>query len=335
MKKYLNIIIAIGLLGQYSIVGQSIINVYPDSLVSPLNINFTPGCFFGPKTLPAYNDFMNNDIYQNAIRTNAIESALNNSSNLSECLTLLSTYQNDLISLSAKCNKLIFIFEKMPLWLSSHTDGSPAAIPGYYVYNTKPPANWDLWQIVVDSITSRIINKFGLSNAAFEIWNEPDMGSWTGTMSEYFELYKRTYDGIRSASKNAIIGGPSVNYWGNNIYWQPPYGYISNQLGDSSLIGQLLDSAASWNKVPDFISFHHFNITYQSFANACKYIQQKCNSLSIQQPEIIISEWNAPSAVRDKPLATSYMIKAQIEMAKTTIDNNSIAAWQDFNPSTS
>jgi hypothetical protein len=335
MNKLLKIIAILGLIEHNLVNGQTILNIYPDSLIAPLNINFTPGCFFHPKTVPAYNDFMNNGIYQNVIRTNAIESAMNNSTNLSECLSLLSTYKADLVTLSIKCSKLIFIFEKMPLWLSSSMDGSPAAISGYYVFNTKPPANWDLWQIAVDSIASKIINQFRISNAVFEIWNEPDMGSWTGTMAEYFELYKRTYDGIKSASSTAIIGGPSVNFWGNNIYWQPPYGYISNQLGDSSLIGQLLDSAVLWNKIPNFISFHLFNLNHQSFSNACNYIQQKCNSLSIPEPEIVISEWNAPSAVRDKPLATSYMIKAQIEMAKTTIDNNSIAAWQDFNPGTS
>jgi hypothetical protein len=334
MNKLLKIIIATGLFWQNVVSGQSVLNIHPDSLIAPVNVNLTPGCFFGPKTLPAYNDFMNNGIYQNVIRTNAIESAMNNSSNLSECLSLLSSYKTDLLSLSAKCNKLIFIFEKMPLWLSSSTDGSPASVPGYYIYNTKPPANWNLWQAAVDSIASKIINEFGISNAVFEIWNEPDMGSWTGTTAEYFELYKRTYDGIKSANNAAIIGGPSVNFWGNNIYWKPPYGYISNRTGDSSLIGQLLDSAAHWNRIPNFISFHLFNINHQSYSNACRYIQQKCNSLSIPQPEIIISEWNAPSYVRDTPLATSYMIKSQLEMSKTDINNNSIAAWQDFNYST-
>ncbi|MBI2271844.1 MAG: T9SS type A sorting domain-containing protein [Bacteroidetes bacterium] len=335
MSKLLKIIIAIGLLGQNSVKGQSVLNIYPDSLIAPVNENFSPGCFFSPKTLQAYNDFMGNGIFQNVIRTNAIESALNNSTDLTSCLSLLSSYQADLMALSLRCDKFIFIFEKMPLWLSSSTDGTPVTgIAGYYVFNTKPPANWNTWQTVIDSITAKIVNQFGITNAYFEIWNEPDLGSWTGTMNEYFTLYKRTYDGVKSANPSAKVGGPTVNFWANNLNWQPPYGYISNTKADSSLIGQLLDSVVIWNKIPDFISWHNFNISYQEFTNAANYIQQKLTSLFLPAIPLIITEWNAPSAIRDTRLATPYMIKVQIELSKTVIANNSIAAWQDFNSST-
>jgi hypothetical protein len=334
MSKLLKIITTIGLLGQNLANGQSVLNIYPDSLIAPLNINLTPGVFYVPKTASAATDFMGNGVQQNSIRTNVIESVLNNTSNLTSCLSLLSTVQTDLQNLSLKCNKLLFVIEKMPAWLSSSSDGSPASTPGWYVLNTKPPANWNTWQTVVDSITSKIVNQFGISNAYFEIWNEPDLGSWTGTMSEYFTLYKRTYDGIKSANPLAKAGGPAVNFWSNNIYWQAPLGYISNTKADSSLIGQLLDSTVIWNKVPDFITWHNFNISYQEFANASNYIQQKIFSLSLPNIPLVVSEWNAPSQIRDTRLASSYMIKAQLAFSKTAISNNVIAAWQDFNPST-
>ncbi|MBK8368949.1 MAG: hypothetical protein IPL10_16590 [Bacteroidetes bacterium] len=231
MNKLLKIIITTGILGQNLANGQSVLNIFPDSLVVPVNINLTPGVFYVPKTSNAASDFMGNGIQQNSIRTNVIESVLNNTSNLSSCLSLLSTVQTDLQNLSLKCNKLIFIFEKMPAWLSSSSNGSPSSTPGWYVLNTKPPANWNTWQTVVDSITSKIVNQFGISNAYFEIWNEPDLGSWTGTMNEYFTLYKRTYDGIKSANPTTKAGGPAVNFWATNIYWQP--------LMDISLIRKL------------------------------------------------------------------------------------------------
>jgi Glycosyl hydrolases family 39/Secretion system C-terminal sorting domain len=327
-------IIIIVFIMQRGVYGQSVLTIYPDSLLTTVNKNFTPGVFYVPKTASAATDFVNNGIQQNSIRTNVIESVLNNTSNLASCLSLLNTVQSDLQNLSAKTNKLIFIFEKMPGWLSSSTNSSPASTPGWYVLNTKPPANWNVWQTVVDSITSKIINKFGITNAYFEVWNEPDIGSWTGTMTEYFTLYKKTYDGIKSASSSAKVGGPTVNFWANNIYWQPPYGHISNAKADSSLIGQLIDSAVVWNKVPNFISWHNFNLSYQEFANATNYIQQKLASHSLSNIPLIVSEWNAPSQVRDTKLAISFMIKAQLEFSKTTIANNVIAAWQDFNPST-
>ncbi|MBI4946841.1 MAG: T9SS type A sorting domain-containing protein [Bacteroidetes bacterium] len=335
MKSIFKCTLLIGLIWQHTAIGQSVIRAYPDSLVAPINENLTPGVFFCPKTSAASTDFKNNGIRQNNIRTNAIENALNNASNLTNCLSLLAAMETELQSLSLKCNKLIFIFEKMPLWLSSSADGNPVTgIGGYYVFNTKPPANWNNWQTAVDSITSKIVNQFKIPNAYFEIWNEPDLGSWSGTTFEYFTLYKRTFDRIKSANPSAKVGGPTVNFWANNLNWQPPYGYISNAKADSSLISQLLDSAVVWNKIPDFISWHNFNISYQEFGNAANYIQNKLLALSLPNIPLIVSEWNAPSAVRDTRLATSYMIKAQLELSKTIIENNSIAAWQDFNPST-
>jgi hypothetical protein len=334
MRKLLKMIALIGLLGQNVVFGQSTIHIFPDSLVTSVNANLSPGVFYVPKTAAAATDFMKNSIQQNCIRTSIIESVLNNTSSLASCLSLLSTVQIDLQKLSFKCNKLIFIFEKMPAWLSSSSNSSPAATSGWSVLNTKPPANWHTWQKVVDSITAKIVNQFGISNAYFEIWNEPDLGSWTGTMDEYFTLYKRTYDGIKSANALAKAGGPAVNFWANNIYWQPPYGYITNRKADSSLIGQLLDSSVIWNKIPDFITWHNFSISHQEFANAANYIQQKTASLAVPDIPLVVSEWNAPAQIRDTRLASSFMLKAQLAFSKTKVSNNAIAAWQDFDPST-
>lgn len=331
MKKLLYILFILPLC---NLNAQTNLTVFPDSLQGQVNNNFIPGVFFVPKTAQAYNDFMVNGIQQNAIRTNIIEGALNNNSNLTSCLASLTSVQTDLIALSNKCSKLIFIFEKMPPWLSSSSDGSPASTGGWSVLNTKPPASWITWQTVVDSIVDKIVNQFGITNAYFEVWNEPDLGSWTGTMQEYFELYKRTFDGVKSANPTAKVGGPAVNFWSNNIYWQAPIGYISNAIADSSLIGQLLDSSVLWNKIPDFISWHNFNLSYQGFKQAENYINQKMNSLALPVIPLIISEWNAPNVVRDTRLATSFMVKAQMEIAKTSLSNNVVAAWQDFNFST-
>lgn len=312
---------------------QNNLLIYPDSAHSPLQGIFSPGVFYVPKTNQAHADFMGNGIHQNSIRTNIIESVLNNTSNLPACLTLLQTLQTDLQALSAKCDRLVFIFEKMPAWLSSSSDPSPATTPGWAVLNTRPPANWTQWQTVVDSISRMIEQDFSISNAYFEIWNEPDLGSWTGSAQSYFMLYKTTFDGIRSGAPGAKIGGPAVNFWANNLQWQPPYGWLSPSQADSSLIGQLLDSAVVFNRIPDFLSFHNFNITHQSFGQAVNYIRQKTASLGIPPIPIFISEWNAPSQVRDTPLAWSFMAKGMLEIGKTGVEGQMVAAWQDFSSS--
>lgn len=315
--------------------GQTTIQIDLNSISTSNEADLRPGVFYVPKTTEAQLDFLNNGIHQNSIRVNIIESALNNTNNLVDCLTFLDGVSSILQELSQKTDKLIFIFEKMPVWLSSSSDGSPATTPGWYVLNTKPPANYMDWDQMVSSIVGRITSDYGIDNALFEIWNEPDLGSWTGTAEEYFELFQHTYDAIKSVNNSNLVGGPATNHWGKNLNFEPAYGYISNAIADSSLIGQLIDSTFVWNKPLDFISWHQFNMAHQTNQNAQNYIMQKYNSLGLTVPELIVSEWNTPSNVRDTPLQKSYFIANQIELLNTEISNHVVAAWQDFNPSTS
>ncbi len=306
-------------------------------LISPYNStglvgnDFQHGIFYVPKTAEAQQDFENNGYEYSAVRLHIVESALNNTTNLNDCLSFLDLAEVQLQDISNRSEEVIFIFEKMPAWLSSSSDGSPAQTPGWFVLNTKPPADYNAWNSVVAAITNHLVNDFGINNAYFEIWNEPDLGSWTGTESEYFELFENTYDAIKSINTTIPVGGPATNFWGNHINWQPPYGYLNNTLADSSLIGALLDSTATWNKPIDFVSWHNFHIIHSIQNNIESYLTNKCNALGIVVPKTIISEWNTPSILRETELQHSFFIKNQMELAKTNVDANVIAAWQDFN----
>ena len=44
----------------------------------------------------------------------------------------------------------------------------------------------------------------------WEVWNEPDIGSWHGTPAEFLKLYDYAADGLRRALPEARIGGPEV-----------------------------------------------------------------------------------------------------------------------------
>lgn len=332
MKLYVSLVILFQFFTQIAL-GQTNCLIDYSTLESPMNSNFQLGVFYVPKTSEAADEFANCGIEFSLARTNIIETVLNSSSNLSGSLSLLSTVETELQDLSSRCEKLVFIFEKMPAWLSSSSDPSPAATPGWAVLHTKAPSNWNTWQSVVDSITRKIVVDFGISNALFEIWNEPDLGSWTGTKSEYFQLYRTTFDGIKQVNTSLPVGGPTVNFWSNNLNWQAPYGFKSSAIADSSLIGELLDSSVFWNRIPEFISFHNFNINHQEYKNASDYLNQKYIQLGIPTRPIYVTEWNAPSVIRDEPLSTSFMIKNQLEISKTNIAENCVAAWQDFSSS--
>lgn len=313
---------------------QTSVDVFPDSIQGTINENYHAGIYFVPKTIEAKNDFFNNQSYFPIIRTNIVESALNNSSNISQCLAFLDTFKTDLIALSLKTDNFLFVVEKMPAWLSSSSDGSAAQTPGWYILNTKPPANYTVWNNVMDSIFRKIYVDFGITNLSVEIWNEPDLGSWTASESEYFELFKYTFLAIKGVNSNIAIGGPATNAWGNSIYYQPPFGYANNQTADSSLIGKLLDSAFSWGITLDFVSWHLYNTDYQAHLNAEGYIQQKCSSLGIPVPQLINTEWNINSAYRDTPLQKTFFLKTLQTYANSSIVSNVVGGWQDFSFST-
>lgn len=333
MKRQIILLFFFGYCNCFFSYSQNIVNIYVDSTKGNINNSYRHGVFYVPKTVKAQTDFFSNGNHQNSIRLNVIESALNNNTNLNDCIKFLDTFKTSLQFLSTKTNKLMFVIAKMPVWLSSSSDGSAASSPGWYVLNTKPPANYANWNTVVQSVVNRIVNNYGISNAQFEIWNEPDIGSWTGTKSEYFELFKNTFEAIKSVNSNLEVGGPATNQWAKNINNQPPYGYINNTIANTSLIGELIDSMTSWNKSLDFISWHDFDVSHQSNENAVQYIQQKYAALSQQTPQFVISEWNLPSAIRETSLHKTAFLKNQIEMAKLNIDNHMVAAWQDFDSS--
>ena len=309
---------------------QTTVDIYPDTLQGLVPITYKPGVFYVPKTEVGAADFNTNGIYQNATRSYVIESVLNNSTNLDECLALMATVEEELVAISNKCEKLILIFEKMPAWLSSSDDSSPAGTPGWAVLHTKPPADWEAWGTVVSALVSQLVVDFEIDNIWIEVWNEPDLGSWTGSKAEYFELYKRTYDAVKSVDSDIPVGGPAVNFWANNIYWHPVTGYISDAIADSSLISELLDFGIENDRSPDFISWHNFNLSHQEFGLGTAYIRRKCESISMPIPPLIISEWNAPSVTREIPVHKSFIVKGQMEIAKANLDNQMIAAWQDF-----
>lgn len=312
---------------------QSTLTVYPDSIKQNLNNKYAYGTYYVPKTIEAQNDFLNNGDYLNTIRLNIIELAINSANDLNGSLAYMDNFASILQEVASKTDRVIFVFEKMPVWLSSSSDGSPAQTPGWFVLNTKPPANYTDWYNMVQQFTDRILNTYNISNAYFEIWNEPDIGSWTGTLPEFFQLFQSSYDAIKSVDSGIPVGGPASNHWANNIDYIAPNGYINNSAGELSLIANLIDSADVWNKPLDFISWHNFNLTTATHQNTIDFITNKCNNQGIVIPELFVSEWNAPSAVRDTDLHYSFAVKNTIVLKNSTIESDVIAAWQDFSSS--
>lgn len=79
--------------------------------------------------------------------------------------------------------------------------------------NACPPTDYDKWAKLVEATVKHCIERYGIDYVLdwkWEVWNEPNLSSfWTGTMEEYFKLYKYSVLAIKGVDKRLSVGGPS------------------------------------------------------------------------------------------------------------------------------
>ncbi|HTV00282.1 MAG TPA: hypothetical protein VMF13_07095 [Luteitalea sp.] len=130
-------------------------------------------------------------------------------------------------------------FGFMPEALSSAPPGTPYRHfwkPGdpyndIYTGWTYAPKDYRKWEALCYEVTRHLVEKYGRQEVEswwFELWNEPDIGYWSGSVGpggredpqaaqksrtrrdEFNKLYDFTVEGVRRALPTARIGGPEV-----------------------------------------------------------------------------------------------------------------------------
>jgi len=104
----------------------------------------------------------------------------------------------------------------MPEALSTHP--SPyrhnfpqSSIETIYTGWTYPPKDLHKWSELVFESVQHLRMRYGdaeIRNWLWEVWNEPDIGYWKGTVEEFFQLYDYSVDAVLRAFPEARIGGP-------------------------------------------------------------------------------------------------------------------------------
>jgi xylan 1,4-beta-xylosidase len=64
------------------------------------------------------------------------------------------------------------------------------------------------------------VNKYGreeVNSWYWEVWNEPNIGYWNGTVDEYCKLYDYAADGLKRALPTARIGGCDITGGGSKF----------------------------------------------------------------------------------------------------------------------
>ena len=74
-----------------------------------------------------------------------------------------------------------------------------------------PPKDYDKWAELVYQLTKHCISRYGQKDVEtwyWEVWNEPNINYWNGSMEEYFKLYDYASWAVKKACPDAKIGGP-------------------------------------------------------------------------------------------------------------------------------
>lgn len=94
-----------------------------------------------------------------------------------------------------------------PTWSPKPPHGNE--MTGY----TYPPKSYTRWAALVNHWVKHCIKRYGKKEVEswyWEVWNEPDISYWHGTMQQYFKLYDYTAQAVKEALPQAIIGGPAT-----------------------------------------------------------------------------------------------------------------------------
>lgn len=75
-----------------------------------------------------------------------------------------------------------------------------------------PPKDYKRWSALVYQWIRHCVARYGEDRVKtwyWEVWNEPNIAYWKGTMQEYFSLYDYTVDAVKRALPAAKVGGPT------------------------------------------------------------------------------------------------------------------------------
>lgn len=83
----------------------------------------------------------------------------------------------------------------------------------YWKGNVTPPADYDKWAELIQATLTHLIDRYGREEVItwpIEVWNEPNIGFWAGTMEEYFKLYEYSARAIKEVDSGFRVGGPAI-----------------------------------------------------------------------------------------------------------------------------
>lgn len=116
-----------------------------------------------------------------------------------------------------------------------------------------PPKDYNKWEELVYQWVKHTVGRYGKKEVEswyWEVWNEPNIDYWKGTMQEFFKLYDYAAQGLKRALPTARIGGPEIAGTSNPGALKFLKSFIEHCISDTNYATGKIGSPI------DLISFH-------------------------------------------------------------------------------
>lgn len=223
-----------------------------------------------------------------------------------------------------------------------------------------PPKDMSAWLGLVTATVEHWIDRYGRDEVRtwpFEVWNEPNLVPhfWTGTRTEYFELYAATVTAVKTIDAGIRVGGPSSSVFVPDARYDGEYHdqsveYTTAEAPDPSAlpwkpvwIHEFLAYCAERDVPIDFLSTHLYPTDYAFDTNgvgraisrdrdATRNDLATMRGIIADSPypnaELHITEWStSPSSrdhMHDTVFAATYIVRAFLQSHELT---DSISYW--------
>jgi len=111
----------------------------------------------------------------------------------------------------------------MPEALSPHPEPYRHTFPKGDIFTgwAYPPKDYAKWRALIVAYITHLKERYGpaIDTWQWEVWNEPDISYFHGTVEDYEKLYDITTGAIRQVLPKAFVGGPGVTGGGDNKHF--------------------------------------------------------------------------------------------------------------------
>lgn len=206
---------------------------------------------------------------------------------------------------------------------------------------TYPPKDYKKWAALVHEWVKHCVARYGKAEVEswyWELWNEPNIKYWSGTLQEFCKLYDYTVDAARRALPTIKIGGPDATgpSWDNAAKFLTTFlkhcvsdtNYVTGKIGtpldfiafhakgspkivnghvQMNMGTQLRDIAAGFKIVRSFPTLKNLPIIIgESDPEGCAACGMKTNPQNAYRNGTMYSSYTAASFARKYALADYY-----------------------------